>query len=68
MLHGIGTLLIEGLEKDLDQVGISWMPDFVRRSYIKKKKKKKLAQEALSEKDCHSLEHLCRNSLRAGLS
>ena len=67
MLHGIGTLLIDGLEKDLDQVGISWMPDSVRRSYIKKKKKK-TSQEALSEKDCHSLEHLCRNSLRAGLS
>ena len=40
MLHGTGTLLVDGLEKDLDQVGISWMPDSVRRSYIKKKKKK----------------------------
>ena len=56
----------------MSKVGKSWVPDFVRRSYIKNKqknKKKKLAQEALSKKDYNNrFEHLCGNSLRAGLS
>ena len=54
----------------MSKVGKSWVPDFVRRSYIKNKQtKKKLAQEALSKKDYNNrFEHLCGNSLRAGLS